>query len=176
MYENKIVIIGNGSSVLDYQIGNIIDSFGTVVRFNSFKINKFEKYVGTKTNIWFTVNRHHLNEIKSFDRVIEHSWEWNKDKDKLFQELLKIFPRCEKPTKELVKKIPCQYPSTGLISIFYFLAENPELPIYLFGFDWWDRTRHHYGDNEIRGTLHKPKEEQNIILTLQEKGILKFLK
>lgn len=177
MYENKIIIIGNGSSVLDHELGDIIDSFGVVVRFNSFKINKFEKHVGTKTNIWFTVNKHHINNTKSFDRVIAHAWEWDKTKDRIYQDILKVFPECDKVTRDFVKnQIPCKtLPSTGLIAIFYLLMENPDLPIYLFGFDWWDRNIHHYGDNEKRGTLHNPKEEFEIISNLLKNQNVKFL-
>ena len=48
-------------------------------------------------------------------------------------------------------------------------------PIYITGFDWWNTDKHHYGDNEKRGTLHKPIEEFKIILDLVKNGKVQFL-
>ena len=45
----NIVIVGNGTSILDNPNGHKIDSFETVLRFNGFKIKKHEEYTGTKT-------------------------------------------------------------------------------------------------------------------------------
>lgn len=47
----KVLFIGNGPSVLDHQIGHIIDDIDFVVRFNNFQINNYHKFVGTKTNL-----------------------------------------------------------------------------------------------------------------------------
>ena len=47
----SVILIGNGPSVLDTELGEEIDSFDTVVRFNNFEIEGFEKNVGKKCNI-----------------------------------------------------------------------------------------------------------------------------
>ena len=47
----SIIIVGNGTSILDKPNGNKIDSFDTVLRFNGFKIKGHEEYTGIKTNI-----------------------------------------------------------------------------------------------------------------------------
>ena len=78
-----IVIVGNGTSILDKANGDKIDNFDTVLRFNGFKIKGFEKNTGTKTNIWFTVNHAHMNQIDAFDEVIVHSWQWDSKKCKI---------------------------------------------------------------------------------------------
>ena len=72
--KSDIILVGNGSSLLNKVNKELIDSYKTVVRFNSYKINGFEKYVGTKTDIWFTVNKHHFDHIKHYNKVITHSW------------------------------------------------------------------------------------------------------
>ncbi len=46
------IVIGNAPSVLLNKWGPIIDQFRTVVRLNSYKIEGYEEYVGTKTDIW----------------------------------------------------------------------------------------------------------------------------
>lgn len=172
----KIIIVGNGSSLLSRKNGSLIDSFDVIVRFNSYKIKGYEEYVGKKTNIWFTVNLAHIAEINSYDRVIEHCWEWNPEKDKNFQKLNAI-RACEKTSRDFVRtKIDCKNPSTGLIAIYMFLEdERYNKPMYITGFDWWKTKKHHYGDNERRGTLHNPKEEYKIIVNLLNKGKVKFL-
>ena len=168
----SIIIVGNGTSILDNDNGNKIDSFDTVVRFNSFKTKGYEKHTGTKTNIWMTVNRAHKEDIDSFGRVIVHSWGFNKNTDKLYKDLssLRI---CEKTERDFVKSIPLRDPSTGLIAIWMFIEEYDQVCI--TGFDWWDREKHHYGDNEIRGTLHKPDKEFEIIKGLEEEQKIYFL-
>ena len=50
----NVCIIGNSKSILKQKNGSKIDSFDTVVRINTFKIEGFEKHVGTKTDIFAT--------------------------------------------------------------------------------------------------------------------------
>jgi hypothetical protein len=51
----RAIVIGNSPSVLEYEYGKFIDEyFDIVLRCNWYQINGYEKYVGTKTNIWFT--------------------------------------------------------------------------------------------------------------------------
>ena len=55
MIDSKLLIIGNGSSTKDFELGQKIDSeFDIIVRFNRgyFEgIENYEKYIGSKTNI-----------------------------------------------------------------------------------------------------------------------------
>lgn len=177
MHTKKIIIVGNGSTLLDKENGSLIDSFDTIVRFNSYKISGFEKYVGTKTNIWFTCNRAHIKDCNTLERVIEHSWQWNPEKDQIFKSISSVYPKCEKTKREFVRnKIPLKNPSTGIIAIFMMIEDQEyEKPIYITGFDWWLTDKHHYGDNERRGALHSPSEEYQIISGLVNEGKVKFL-
>ena len=154
----KILLVGNGTSILDKELGKKIDSFDTVVRFNSYTTKGYEKYTGTKTDIWFTCMDKHINNINDFNQVIVHSW-FKENECELFKKL-------KNKRSDITKIKNINYhnlkgPSTGLIAIDYFLSNNYE--VYLHGFDWWDRDKHHYADNEIRGELHDPKKEYEII-------------
>lgn len=179
--KQRLIIVGNGSSVLDKENGSLINSFDNVVRFNSYKIKNFEKYVGTKTDIWITVNAAHINEIQSYKRVIEHSWQWSEDKDKIFQKFKQLrsdvikIPRSLVRDKDPLKSI--KNPSTGLISIQFFIDERIyETPIYITGFDWWEnRKKHHYGDSEKMGKIHSPQQEKKIIDEFVSKNLVRFL-
>jgi len=172
----NIIIVGNGTSLLDKEYGTLIDSFDCVVRFNSFKIKGYEKHTGTQTNIWFTcaANSTHINSINDFDRVFVHTWHWGED-DRIFQKIAKgaNIP-VVKTKRDIVHEIPIKSPSTGLIAIHYLLKEYKSIT--LTGFDWWDRKDHHYGDREARGTLHKPKEEYKFIKKLEQDNRVVFLK
>ena len=170
MNNQGIILVGNGISILNKKNGSKIDSFKNIVRFNSFKIKGYEEYTGEKTSIWVTVNNYHEKNINYFDRVIAHSWadhnncEFYKDLQKK-RNIIKF-------SKNIIKNIPIEYPSTGLISIYYFLNEFDF--VYITGFDWWENNKHHYGDNEFRGDLHEPKKEHKIIKDFINEGKIKF--
>ncbi len=62
----RMVVIGNASTVLKHEFGNLIDKFDEVVRFNEFQIKGFEKFIGTKTTIWV---RNSALDLKNQDKV-----------------------------------------------------------------------------------------------------------
>jgi hypothetical protein len=47
----KILVIGNGPSVLNHKVGDLIDTYDDVVRFNNYELKTYEEFVGTKTTI-----------------------------------------------------------------------------------------------------------------------------
>ena len=47
----SIIIVGNSGNILNREYGAMIDSFGTVARFNRAPTEGFEKYVGSKTDL-----------------------------------------------------------------------------------------------------------------------------
>ena len=50
----KILLMGNGSSVMDNEFGKKIDNdFDLVYRINRFKTKGYEKNVGTRVDGWF---------------------------------------------------------------------------------------------------------------------------
>lgn len=48
----RIILIGNGASIKNNEMGSEIDSYDEIYRFNCFKIEGFEKYTGVKTDVW----------------------------------------------------------------------------------------------------------------------------
>jgi len=52
MSYKKIIVIGNGCGIFKKENGHIIDNFDCVVRMGNCCIKGFEKYVGTKTDIY----------------------------------------------------------------------------------------------------------------------------
>jgi hypothetical protein len=47
----NIIIVGNSSILLKYNIGHFIDGMDTVCRINDFRIKNLQKYVGSKTTL-----------------------------------------------------------------------------------------------------------------------------
>lgn len=64
-----VVLVGNGPSVLERELGSTIDGFKHIVRFNNFKILGFERHVGRRISFWSTFFKRIDNPL-SFDRVI----------------------------------------------------------------------------------------------------------
>jgi hypothetical protein len=48
----RTLLVGNGPSIRDRGLGGVIDSFDTVVRFNSFVTKGLEEHTGSKTSLW----------------------------------------------------------------------------------------------------------------------------
>jgi hypothetical protein len=179
--KNKIVLIGNGGSILGQNKGRAINGYDKVVRFNNFKITGFESDVGTKTDIWFTCNCNRVKSQLSYDQVYFHSWEWDKSKVPCYATIKEHHPTIKtikrKDCLELKDKLPT-YPhmafSTGLLAIHILLKQYDSLD--LIGFDWHlDKFDHHYGDKEPRGSVHQPKLEYRYIKELSYKGKINFL-
>lgn len=72
-----VILVGNGISSGKYEYGDLIDSYDTVVRFNWYQTKGREKYVGSKTDIWFTSFFDPVK-VKQNNRIFIHSWHWVK--------------------------------------------------------------------------------------------------
>lgn len=188
---SKIIIIGNGTSLLEKENGKIIDSYDHVVRFNSFEIQNYEKYVGTKSTIWFNVinftDKNNWRVLHDWYKVYLHSWQWDKTKDKLYMSFIDFYNKNNLDVSKIIKTTPdmtkeiAEYAgdltyksfSTGMIAIWEMLKFHETVDI--TGFDWWDRTEHHYNDKAVRGTLHKPEKEKAIINMLHVQNKLNII-
>jgi hypothetical protein len=173
---------------MDKQNGSKIDGFDIVVRFNAYAIKGYEKNIGTKTTYWYnTINFQNISSESRtkvpYERIVIHSWEWNPDKDKTYQNFLNFYNDSvdlRKTSKDLIEEIQVYTSdktysaySTGAMAIWMMLKEHPEVTI--TGFDWWSTDKHHYSDNAPRGTLHKPDKEFVFINKLIQEGKVKVL-
>lgn len=170
--KNSLIIVGSGTSLLDKKNGNLIDSHTNVVRFNDFRIEGFEESVGTKTTVWFNVNKQDKPNSREFTKIVVHSWNEDVSKCPIYN-FFKGRPNVEKLSRAVINKVidltNGASPSTGLLAIFYFLQYFETITI--TGFDWWDRQEHHYyGVNHYRGPNHKPEIEKKLIDQLINEG------
>ncbi len=188
MTMKSILILGNGESVLKQEYGNIIDSFPTVGRINNYTTAGFEKYIGSKTDIWFnganqTLKRrpHKPKRIIVLipPEVLVHKGE-------------AIHPRIMKrlevgsdqyelvPLTEMrlfAKRCAVTRPTTGLAAILWALEHYDEVTIH--GFDFFISTKGHYNDSKFthwlirRGIIKKAKKHD---LTAEKSFVNALLK
>ena len=64
----NILLIANGESILNNDLGNKIDQYDCVVRFNDFIVENNESKIGSKINYWV------LNE-NNFSNILENNYE-----------------------------------------------------------------------------------------------------
>ena len=189
-----LLVIGNSPSVLNYNLGMVIDLFGDIVRFNNYITEGYEKYIGSKTTIWARSNSKATKDRKNLDqfkRIIICSPAWNM---KATIPLSKRFPKSEVVPLRMVTDLERQmglsgtrvnkgnrvggWPSSGLILLYYLLTSHK--PIYIHGFDYFmpvdGKPRHYYNNKEeIKAKSHNSKEEKKWIENQIRKGRLRWL-
>ena len=154
---SKALLIGNGPSAIEKEMGKRIDSneFDKVIRFNRWKFDldgseykeDFSKYVGTRCDYW-VVNDLHITETKlgiskkdlyelvlavmpkfKFDKVFVNTIESQHTNIEF------IPPEYEDDINSIVNFLP-KWPSTGVVGIHAAVALFDE--VYIYGFDTYD--------------------------------------
>jgi len=165
---STLLIIANGSSALNYQYGKEINQFSHIARINNYSIEKYEKYVGNKTDIWFNgANQGLKKRIDKPDRIIIFI-----PAEILSRKGGAIHKRIEKriglnqQNYELVscdemisyeKLIGVSRPTTGTSSIIWGLHNFEKVVIH--GFDFFIDSQTHYNENHLMRWLI----EKNIV-------------
>jgi hypothetical protein len=180
---SEVILVGNGLSALDGPMGPKIDAHDLVVRFNWFWLKGFEESVGTKVDVWFT-NIHCRTRLDAHDfRLIWcHSWAWGFG-CKTFKKLRADHPLVLKTKKDTLLEMgkfsgftDFYTFSTGAIAVWTFLQHFQQVTLH--GFDWANggaREKHHYGDKQVKGGIHKVDKEMEFFARLhKEERIIKL--
>jgi len=88
--QSGCIVIGNAPSVLLNKWGPIIDKFRTVVRLNSYKIEGYEEFVGTKTDIWARAKNYEIafRDGTQFKEVwIKNKWDRTRRDGPVYEEI-----------------------------------------------------------------------------------------
>lgn len=193
--DEEILIIGNGSSVLENKYGDIIDSYQNVARINNYETSRFKEYVGQKVNIWFNGANKHVGPRKKLpEKVIVFVPSSVYVKYYNFMEArIKARQNLDKNQYHLVplKKI-CEYEkliksdrvTTGTSSILWAMENYKSVVIH--GFDFFIYSKEHYFDSKIkkwiynnlltRGKKHNTKKEMDYINKQIKLGKVRSLK
>jgi hypothetical protein len=153
---DTILIIANGPSTLKYEYGNEINLFKNVARINNYKTNGFEKYIGSKTTIWFNGANKKLKPRPDFkDKIVVFvPYEILKAKEddviqrtpkrlKINPEQYTLISKQQMKHYEIISSI--KRPTTGFNSILWALDNYKKVVIH--GFDFFLDGKEHYYDS-----------------------------
>lgn len=167
--ESNCIVIGNGPSLLEQELGLKIDKFEEIIRFNRFAIKNYEKHVGSKTTIWSTFGRGEKPtdpEIKPERIIFIHGERGNPSFEP--KEMTRI-PLCfynnlrDRLKSETVFQDNREIfiPSSGVLVICWLLTHYFK-KITIAGFDHFSKDNsslHHYWVNK---KFTKPKEHDGL--------------
>jgi hypothetical protein len=196
----KVLIIGNGPSALENNLGDRIDSneFDIVCRINrGHKQDNgvlnigFEKQVGSRCDVWFCSDlriKLALERSNEYEQIFIYcpAFKYNSLKDSINNETHKnvylLTPEYEESINQISNFKP-QWPSTGIIAM-HFLAGIDDLDIYIYGFDTYDSKydNHHYFENKPNkykdktGVDHSPAKEKYYIDYMLKNNKIKIFK
>ena len=192
--KNKIIIIANGESILQNNYGDLIDQFSVVGRINNYQIDGYQKYIGSKTSIWFNGANQGLQKRKEFPNeiiVLIPSLVQKKkgSLDKIIKSRLGIQNDrynqiAINKISEYEKKCHSERLTTGTLSILWAIENYKE--VHIHGFDFFIDSKSHYFDNKLISSLknkgiipkakkHNMNKEKTYIDNLILDGKLKIL-
>lgn len=157
-----LLITANGKSVLDNELGLQIDKFEIVGRINNYETEGFEKYIGSKTNIWFNGANQGLKKRKDIpDRIVVLiPFDILQRKGDAIHTRISGRLGVERGKYELVPRsdmieyerlIGAERPTTGTSSILWGIKHFDQVVIH--GFDFFVDSKSHYNDNLLTGWL-----------------------
>ena len=167
----KVILIGNGCSATEAELGESIDSnFDLVLRMNRFKTVGYEKFVGSKTDIW-VVSDNAYQWVKSKTDGIEGSQNWKSyqaiyvgipsfkfnEQNHLIEDVNNldfptyIFPKEVADLASNNLNLPSHlWPTLGVQCLYALLNDDEIEEVYIYGFDGKNKKYKylHYFDNE----------------------------
>jgi len=192
--EGGIAIVGNGRSVLASTAGSSVDRFPTVVRFNDFAIDQYEKHVGTKTDMWVLSDFTCAKLMRKYPErktpvLVAIPYFFMGKKEPYYFERRKALEAELTPDQlarvtfisadvahDIVSRhdFGDRWPSSGLLTIWHFLQSYSE--IFLHGFDFFkliDGKIHYMEDTHVGN--HDSRQEERICNELAHKGRICFV-
>jgi len=152
---HKVAVVGNGGILLDKEDGDLIDSYETVIRMNSFQIkDELVKHSGKKTTIWANAMHHKVpfKEENEYEHIVcplpldvphrlKRYGATNRQMLQKYSKNTLFMP--ENYFAELTTRLI--NPSTGIAMLFWLHKE--QIPFDIFGFSFFNKKHaHHYHD------------------------------
>lgn len=186
--DSRVVLVGNGPSIIGSQLGKIIDSYDEVVRFNNFQTKGFENDVGQKITLWSTYFIGNDSDDKHYRVLCNHE---RRETPASATEVYRIpsffFDKTRKFVQEYARlclglqaDISYLLASSGF-TVASFLIDILEINnLHLVGFDHFSKQKssfHHYWTPKAYG---KPKEhngdlESELFDKLRRNGRITYL-
>ncbi|NQT62577.1 MAG: glycosyltransferase family 29 protein [Candidatus Marinimicrobia bacterium] len=156
----KTIIIGNGPSAAEHELGKEIDNFDQVIRINNYVTHNMENRVGSRTDIWVNGANQGLKRRTVIPEnilvmippvVLKHKGD-------------AIHPRIAKRLgtnnyallpleimSEMESSCGLDRPTTGFFAIYFFYLLG--LDVTLHGFDFFVGSTAHYFDSPLKRWL-----------------------
>jgi len=190
-----VIIVGNGRSVLASEAGPMVDQFATVVRFNDYVIEGFEKHIGSKVSLWVVSDWTCVKLLHKYpNRGGAHlpvlcavPWKFM-GKPYYENRRAEVEAELTPAQKKYVHFVPAEvaraliegrnfgdrWPSSGLITIMHMLRSHT--PVRLHGFDFFKEIdgKIHYMEDTHKAN-HHAAEEERICLELVQQGKVQFI-
>jgi len=196
--EDTVLVVGNAPTVMNSPLGEVMDGFSQVTRFNTYNLAK-PAYTGSKVNFHFCNGRNlpaarevkavmplfnaslthaaylfmpHMEEALSIRATLESS-----KANAWFVEEERILALCRK-----IKPNFWQIPSSGMVAIDAFLSRYPEVALH--GFNFFSGKKIHYFEESPlqlltswleRFVTHNPPCEKAWVESLVNEGRAYFL-
>lgn len=182
------MIVGNGSSLLQKQLGATIDTFMNIVRFNGYVVKGFEMQVGKRTTIWSRSYRcPAMQETTQLDsvwvnmplprRTMENVAEAYRLLGR-YAGSIQIIPTLEVATS-LQRRLfgdhdLGRWPSSGLLAIAHAIDQG--FDVWIAGIDCWEREPYHYyGHHDRSDTHHVADREAECVASWISDGAVNVL-
>jgi len=192
--DSSILIVGNGPSATEHELGQKIDGFDQIIRINNFVTQGMEPRVGSRTDIWVNGANQGLKKRTDIPEkilvmippvVLNHKG-------------AAIHLRIEKRLgtqdytllslqmmSEMEKSCGLDRPTTGFFTIYFFYLLG--LNLTLHGFDFFVGSTAHYFDSPLKrwfkekglikkATKHDVNKEKEFVEALIQQGKIKVLK
>ena len=181
----RILIVGNGCILIGKELGDVINSYDTVIRFNNFELNEENRIdFGDKTDVWI-MNGRHYNEciLRKYKNITNVDYKRNIEtkivigKSHTKKETFKFWENMKSKYHEMYN-FKDKYISSGLLAILMYL-ENYE-QVYIVNCDFFsNKKKYKYFSNNLRTTLthHNWKLEKSIVKKLiKENKVIELVK
>ncbi len=168
--DKNIILVGNSVEMLEYEYGEYIENFDTIVRFGNGIPDEHTESLGIRTDIWitgwlravkvkyfptayklFNRCRIHLDiQPKELTPPFEHETMFNDD------ELKKIYKMVGAENNVKMGNRP----SAGFLGILFFLTKTNPKSITLIGFDFFSKKLPFKSGNDYPSSWHLPHNSQ----------------
>lgn len=196
--EDTALVVGNAPTVMDAPLGEIMDGFESVSRFNTYHIAKPE-FTGSKVSYHWCNGRNlpSAKEVKAvlplFNASLTHAAylfmpHMEESADicaNLCSPKANLWVVDEERILELRRKIKCnfwQIPSSGMVAIDSFLSKRPEVALHGFNF-FSGKQIHYFHESPLqlitswleRFVTHNPPAEKVWVNSVVDEGRAYFL-
>lgn len=173
-----VLLIGNGPSATSEKMGKTIDAFpGQVVRFGEYIIPGYEQFVGTRTDIWWSLAAYEPQCYTAHKKRFMPARNLEDGRLTNYRHLNQPTLIDQEWFDKTSKAMNWTHPSSGAVAVVYYL--HHEYAIKIWGFDFLRQDRpHHYAKTELQhevGPEHSPEKEQAFFERLLAEGRIAWL-